>query len=95
MISQPPIIGDYKKVRKITRRGGREGQKKGKKKEIEKKKKEIRKAYRSRNKGFSLLLLGLEIRRKKGSIRNPFLFEDFKLGRYILVSFESEAYEVC
>jgi hypothetical protein len=39
--------------------------------------------------------LGLEIRRKKGSIRNPFLFEDFKLGRYILVSFESEAYEVC
>jgi hypothetical protein len=41
MISQPPIIGDYKKVRKITRRGGREGQKKGKKKEIEKKRKKL------------------------------------------------------
>jgi hypothetical protein len=31
MISQPPIIGNYKKVRKITRREGREGQKNEKK----------------------------------------------------------------
>lgn len=45
MISQPPIIGDYKKVRKITRIGGREGQKKGKKRD-KKKKEEIGKAYR-------------------------------------------------
>jgi len=34
-------------------------------------------------------VFGLEIRKKEGSIRNPFLFEDFKLGRYILANLEN------
>jgi hypothetical protein len=40
-------------------------------------------------------LLGLEIRKKERRIGNLFLFEDFKLGRYILANLESgvdEAY---
>ena len=44
-------------------------------------------------KGSSLFLLGLEIKRKEGSIRNLFLFKYFKLGRYILASFESGVHE--
>jgi hypothetical protein len=39
-------------------------------------------------------LLGLEIKKKRknkeGNIRNPFLFEDFKLGRYILQTLKIE-----
>jgi hypothetical protein len=37
----------------------------------------------------------LEIRRKEGSIRNPFLFEDFKLGRHILSNLESGVHKAC
>ena len=33
--------------------------------------------------------------KKEGSIINPFLFEDFKLGRYILINFESGVDKVC
>ena len=32
-------------------------------------------------------------KKKEGSIRNQFLFEDFKLGRYIFASLESEVNE--
>jgi hypothetical protein len=42
-----------------------------------------------------LFLLGLKRRKKQCSIRNPFLFEDFKLGRYILANLESEVHEAC
>jgi len=40
-------------------------------------------------------VFGLEIRIKEGSIRNPFLFEDFKLGRYILANLENGVDEAC
>jgi hypothetical protein len=46
------------------------------------------------SKGSSLFLLGLEIRRKEGNNRNLFLFKYFKLGRYILASFESGVHEI-
>jgi hypothetical protein len=37
----------------------------------------------------------LEIRRKEGSIRNSFILEDFKLGRYIPTNLESGIHEAC
>jgi hypothetical protein len=37
----------------------------------------------------------MEIRKKECSIRNPLLFEDFKLGRYILANLESKVHEAC
>jgi hypothetical protein len=46
-------------------------------------------------KGFSLSLLTLEKRKKKATSKNPFLFEDFKFGRYILANLESEVHEAC
>jgi hypothetical protein len=39
--------------------------------------------------------LGLERRKKKGSIRNPFLLEDFKLEIYTLANLENGVHEAC